>query len=185
MNGPAPCASRSRSNNNTPMNKQQSIKVCLSVFFVLLVIASVLIGARVYEGGQSSKMPVPAAKSNAPDLAPSPPGQTGAELYQAQTEMNLYQKMLIAALDPYIQKSVRDYYGRKDVLAPPYVVKVLDATNPTGNQVTFELKLQAEPYVGPHDPVGIDDITLKISPTEINVMNFEHIKSFTLPPNMQ
>jgi hypothetical protein len=157
----------------------------LSIFFVLLVIASVLIGARLYEGGQSSKMPAPAAKSNASDLAPSPLGQTGAELCRAQTEMNVYQKMLITALDPYIQKSARDYYGRKDVLAPPYMVKVLETTNPTGDQAVFELKLQVEPYVGPHDSVGIDDITLKISPTEINVMNFEHIKSFTLPPNMQ
>jgi hypothetical protein len=70
------------------------------------------------------------------------------------------------------------------VFAPPYVVQVMEATRPTTDQ-TYELGLEVEPYTGPHDEVGIDHITMRISPTEIDIVKFEHIKSFTLPPNLQ
>jgi hypothetical protein len=153
------------------MNQQQSMKVCLAAIIVILVIASVLVCAHAYRGGQYSKA----------DMTQAPPGQTETEIYQ---------EMLITALDPYIQKSVTEYYGKIDgyskmgVFALPYVVQVMGATRPTADQ-TYELRLEVEPYTGPHDEVGIDHITMRISPTEIDIVKFEHIKSFPLPPNLQ
>jgi hypothetical protein len=97
---------------------------------------------------------------------------------------DLYQEMLVTALDPYIQKSVAEYYNCKYVMAPPYVVKVMEAKRPSVDQM-YELKLEAEPYIGPHDQVGIDRLTMAISPTEINIISFQHLKSFSLPPSLQ
>jgi hypothetical protein len=153
------------------MNQQQSMKVCLAAIIVILVTASVLVCAHAYRVGQYSKA----------DMTQAPPGQTETEIYQ---------EMLITALDPYIQKSVTEYYGKiygyskMGVFAPPYVVQVMGATRPTADQ-TYELRLEVEPYTGPHDEVGIDHITMRISPTEIDIVKFEHIKSFPLPPNLQ
>jgi hypothetical protein len=153
------------------MNQQQSMKVCLAAIIVILAIASVLVCAHTYRGGQY----------NNSVMTQAPPGQTKTELYQ---------EMLITALDPYIQKSVTEYYGKIDgygkmgVFAPPYVVQVMEATRPTADQ-TYDLGLEVEPYTGPHDEVGMDHITMRISPTEIDIVKFEHIKSFLLPPNLQ
>jgi hypothetical protein len=147
------------------MNQQQSMKVCLAAIIVILAIASVLVCAHAYRGGQYSNS----------DMTQAPPGQTETEPYQ---------EMLITALDPYIQKSVTGYYNSQYVLAPPYVVKVMAATRPTAEQV-YEFSIEVEPYIGSHYPVGIDHITIRISPTGIDVVNFEHIKSFPLPPDLQ
>jgi|GEM_PF-4908437 hypothetical protein len=159
------------------MNQQQSMKVCLAAIIVILAIASVLVCAHAYRGGQYSNAgptQAPPGKSNT-DKTQAPPGQTETELYQ---------EMLITALDPYIQKSVMGYYNSQYVLAPPYVVKVMAVTRPTAEQV-YEFSIEVEPYIGSHYPVGIDHITIRISPTGIDVVNFEHIKSFPLPPDLQ
>ena len=40
------------------------------------------------------------------------------------------------------------------------------------------------PYVGPHNSVGIDDITFKVNASgEVLMEKFEHIKSFDIAPN--
>ncbi len=156
------------------MNRQQSIKNCVAVIIIILTIASVL--ALHTLGGDRDG-----------GLIKAPPENSNADLIQApagQKETELYQEMLITALYPYIQKSVTEYYNSKDVLAPPYAVQVVEATRPTAEQV-YELRLEVEPYAGPHDSVGIDRITMRISPTAIDVVSFEHIESFPLPSNLQ
>jgi hypothetical protein len=61
------------------MNQQQSMKACLAAIIVILAIASVLVCAHTYRGGQYSNS----------DMTQAPPGQTKTELYQ---------EMLITAL---------------------------------------------------------------------------------------
>ncbi|MGN0144083.1 MAG: DUF3888 domain-containing protein [Clostridium sp.] len=48
---------------------------------------------------------------------------------------------------------------------------------------TFIIKLQISPFVEPHHSIGIDNITIRISPSEIQVEEFKHVKSFPIPPN--
>ncbi|MDQ7094804.1 DUF3888 domain-containing protein [Desulfosporosinus sp. PR] len=114
-------------------------------------------------------------------------GQTKAVvLSQPQTgnqETELYKEMLITSLNPYLQQSITNYYGQ-NVMAPPYMVKVIDAKKPDPEQV-YEVKFEVEPYIGAHNEVGIDHVTLRISPNKIEVINFEHIKSFPLASNLQ
>ncbi|WP_088186067.1 DUF3888 domain-containing protein [Desulfosporosinus sp. FKA] len=98
------------------------------------------------------------------------------------TDNELFREMLITAVDPYIQQSVTKYY-KKDVLAPPYMVRVLEARKPSSDQV-YEVSFEVKPYIGAHIEVGIDHVTLRVSPTKIEVVNFEHIKSFPLPSNL-
>ncbi len=69
------------------------------------------------------------------------------------------------------------------VLAYPYMVKVMEARRTEGQ--IYEVKLEVEPCIGPHDPVGIDHLTMRISPTKIDILKFEHVKSFSLPPDLQ
>ena len=123
-------------------------------------------------------------------------GQTGNHVVLAQpqtgsAEKNLYREILITALDPYIQQAVSDYYGKnvsnyygKYVMAPPYMVRVMDAKKNNNEQI-YDVTFEVEPYIGPHDEVGIDQMTLSISPIKIDVTDFKHIKSFSLPSNMQ
>ncbi|WP_078060514.1 DUF3888 domain-containing protein [Desulfotomaculum copahuensis] len=53
----------------------------------------------------------------------------------------------------------------------------------TGEQV-YELMLEVRHYTGAHIQVGIDHITLRISPVKIEVVNFEHIKSLPVSPHL-
>ncbi len=38
------------------------------------------------------------------------------------------------------------------------------------------------PYIGAHNTVGIDNVTIRISSEEAKVEGLEHIKSYEIPP---
>ncbi|MCB2357243.1 DUF3888 domain-containing protein [Clostridium estertheticum] len=82
----------------------------------------------------------------------------------------------------YTTKPLLDHYGIK----LPYQledVKVIDAKLIYGiNNVDFIFKTQVQPFVGAHDPVGIDEFTFRIHNSEIKLLKYEHIKSFPIPP---
>jgi hypothetical protein len=102
----------------------------------------------------------------------------------------LYQDIYLTLLDPYIQKAVDDYYKQYFKDSPgvaPYMVDVVSIDRPNGYR-TFEfiVKVQVMPYFGPHNEVGVDNITFKIGiGNEVRVEKFEHIKSIELPWNYQ
>ncbi len=67
------------------------------------------------------------------------------------------------------------------------MVDVLSIDRPNGDR-TFEfiIQVQVMPYFGPHNEVGVDNITFKISiGNEVQLEKYEHIKSFELPWNYQ
>lgn len=50
----------------------------------------------------------------------------------------------------------------------------------------FNLKLRVDSYIGPHNSVGLDYITVTVGGSgDVKIDRFEHIKSFELPPNYQ
>ena len=100
-----------------------------------------------------------------------------------QSKEELYQDIYNTLLFPYIQTAIETYY-KKPVAFDIFGVKTLQITRPN-SMFTFTIKLQLLPYIGAHNSVGIDNITFKISPGEVKMVTFEHIKSFPIPNNLQ
>ena len=116
-----------------------------------------------------------------PDLQYQPPEQSREELNQ---------DIFISLLLPYIQKEVDTYYLKYLTSPPmvaPYTVYVLSAERPNGYRTfIFKLKLQVNCYIGPHNSVGLDNITATVGGSgDVKIEKFEHIKSYELPPNYQ
>ena len=96
----------------------------------------------------------------------------------------LYKDMIVTLIEPYISSEVESHYG----YPLPYDlfdIKFSTVERPNYRSFTFIIKLQIRPFVGPHDTIGIDDITIKISPSKTRVEKFEHIKSFPIPQNLK
>lgn len=109
---------------------------------------------------------------------------------EEQSNEELYQDVFMSLLLPTIQKEVNQYYAAYLTLSPtvaPYQVYVLSAERPNGYRTfVFRLKLRVIPYVGPHISVGIDKITVTVTGSgDVQIEKFEHIKSYTLPPNYE
>lgn len=69
----------------------------------------------------------------------------------------------------------------------PYDVIILEAERVNGYRgFDFRLKIELQLYLGAHNYVGVDYITLSVSPiVNVKVEKFEHIKSYVLPLNYQ
>jgi len=116
-----------------------------------------------------------------PNIPYQPPEQSREELYQ---------DIFISLLLPYIQNEVDKYYSKYLTQTPmvaPYTVYVLNAERPNGYRTfSFRLKLQVDSYIGPHNSVGLDYITVTIEGLgDVKIDKFEHIKSYMLPPNYE
>ncbi|WLC77741.1 DUF3888 domain-containing protein (plasmid) [Clostridium estertheticum] len=97
----------------------------------------------------------------------------------------LYQDIFSTLLDENIQDGLHSYY-KKFVQYDLFDIKVLKAIRPAGYRTFgFLLKLQVRPFVGAHNTIGIDNITFEISPSGVIMKNFEHLKSFELPPYLR
>jgi hypothetical protein len=99
--------------------------------------------------------------------------------YEDSTE-ELYRDVIITMLLPYIDAEVEKYYG-KPYLVAPYSTFVKSVTRQPSKQWTFGIKLEVTPYWGPHNTVGVDEITFGIAPSKVEVIEFKHLKSYDLP----
>jgi len=108
-----------------------------------------------------------------------------------QSQQELYQDVFVILLEPYIQKAIDGYYGKFLTISPMYSpadVEILNVERPMGyRSFSFIIKLQIEPYVGPHESVGIDQLTIRVGAGEGDVIveKFEHIKNYELPPHLK
>ncbi|MBU3143992.1 DUF3888 domain-containing protein [Clostridium sp. CF012] len=97
----------------------------------------------------------------------------------------LYQDIYNTLLSPYIQNAIDAYY-KKTVSFDLFGIKTLQITRPQGYRTFgFIIKLQLLPFVGAHNSIGMDNITFEISPGEVNLIKFEHIKDFPIPQYLQ
>lgn len=102
-----------------------------------------------------------------------------------QSKEELYQDIYNTLLFPYIQSAIDAYY-KKPVSFDLFGVKTLQITRPQGYRTfTFIIKLQLLPFIGAHNSIGMDNITLEISPGEVKMIKFEHIKDFPIPQYLQ
>lgn len=101
----------------------------------------------------------------------------------------IYQDVFMTMLLPYIQEAVNDYYEKNTGYFPsvdPWQPDVLSIERPNGYRTfLFIIKLEVMPYLGAHNSIDVDHITLRVSYREVKVEKFEHIKSYPIPPWLQ
>lgn len=96
----------------------------------------------------------------------------------------LYKDIIVTLIEPYISSEVETHYGQP-LLYDLFDIKFLKIERPSYRSFTFIIKLQIRPFIEPHHIIGIDDITIKISPSETQIEEFKHIKTFLIPPNLR
>lgn len=106
------------------------------------------------------------------------------EQYYQSLRLELYQDVLITALDGVVLKALNDYYGRP-VSYELHEAKIIDAIRPNGYRTfNFLVKVEVRPCIKPHTAIGIDVVTIKVSSGKVGLYKFKHIKSFDLPPQL-
>jgi hypothetical protein len=101
----------------------------------------------------------------------------------------LYQDVFMTMLLPYINKAVDNYYEKNTGYSPsvdPWWINILNIERPYGyRSFTFIMKLKVNPYLGAHNSIGVDHITIKISYDKVEILKYEHIKDYPIPPWLQ
>ena len=120
------------------------------------------------------------------------PGKTYFEPPKKLPEGSLeeiYQDIVMTQLLPYIQDAVNDYYIEKTGYGPsvnPWQPRVLSVERPNGYRTfLFIIKLEVAPYLGAHNSIGVDQITLRVSSAKVEVLGYNHIKDYPIPPWLQ
>lgn len=96
----------------------------------------------------------------------------------------LYKDIIVTLIEPYITNEVKAHYGQL-LQYDLFNIKFLKIERPSYRSFDFTIKLQIMPFVGAHNTVGIDDVTIRISPIKTQVEEFKHIKSFPIPPHLK
>lgn len=124
-------------------------------------------------------------------LMTSIPSHAEPNYYQPAEESKeeLMMDLFLSLLLPDIQKAVSNYYSDFLTQSPmvyPYQIKILNMERTNGYRgYMFLVTLEVTPVVGPHNPVGKDQLTFSITPGRVNLKNFKHIETTELPPNWQ
>lgn len=91
-----------------------------------------------------------------------------------ETKEKLTQETLITTLSPHIQEAIANYYGYPKQFAL-FWTKILDIQRESQGGYSFKVKLQAKTFEHAHSsPIGIETITMNVSPFGVKIINFEH-----------
>lgn len=106
-----------------------------------------------------------------------------------RSKEELVMDLFLSLLLPDIQNAVNHYYAEYLTVNPlvyPYQIKILnmERTNHYRGYI-FSVTVEVTPVVGPHNPVGMDHLTFTITPGNVKLEKFQHIKTYELPPNWQ
>ncbi|MBO0602231.1 DUF3888 domain-containing protein [Sporosarcina sp. E16_3] len=106
-----------------------------------------------------------------------------AEKSKEELMMDLFFSLLL----PDVQKSVSNYYSDYLYTSPmvyPYQIKILKMEMTNGYRgFMFLVTIEVTPVVGPHIPVGRDQLTFTITPSEVILKSFKHMETYELLPN--
>ncbi len=101
---------------------------------------------------------------------------------QVNKEVKLYKDVTLTLVTPVVQKAINEFYGKinnENPVVDPYHMDIVRTTRPSGeNTYGFLIEIKATPYVGAHNIVGLDNITLQVAPYEVIVKDFKHIESY-------
>lgn len=106
-----------------------------------------------------------------------------------RSKEELVMDMFFSLLLPNVQEAVSDYYSDYLTTSPlvyPYQIKILkmERTNEYRGFI-FLVTIEVTPVVGPHNPVGRDQLTFSITPSEVKLKKIKHMETYELPPNWQ
>ena len=125
-------------------------------------------------------------------LMTSIPSHAEPSYYQPTEKSNeeLMMDLFLSLLLPDIQKAVSNYYSdflTESPIVYPYQIKILKMERTNGYRgFMFSVTIEVTPVVGPHNPVGKDQLTFSISAgSGVSLKNFKHIETYELPPNWQ
>jgi hypothetical protein len=98
------------------------------------------------------------------------------------SKTELYQDIFVTLLDSCISEAIKNYY-HKAYAYEPYDIDILNVYRPNGYRTfDFLIQLQVMPYVGAHNIVGVDNITIEVSyGIGCKVKKFEHLKNYPIP----
>lgn len=125
-------------------------------------------------------------------LMTSIPSHAEPNYYQPaeKSKEELMMDLFLSLLLPDIQKAVSHYYAdflTESPLVYPYQIKILNMERTNGYRgFMFSVTVEVTPVVGPHIPVGKDQLTFSIGAgSGVSLKSFKHIKTYELPPNWQ
>lgn len=105
---------------------------------------------------------------------------SGSEDQYKQLLVNTYLARIIRASDQfydeyYISSPMVNYYST-------FLKKILEDKD----HRTYHVIFLSSPYIGPHDTIGIDEITFTADYLgNVNLEKFHHLKSYHLPDNLK
>jgi hypothetical protein len=101
------------------------------------------------------------------------------------SDPELYHDIVITSLSDTISTAITNYY--KNILkeTPGYNVwstEIDKIERPNGDRTEYYLiSVIVKPYIGAHNTVGEDYITIEMDPQKSRVVNYKHLKSFVVP----
>lgn len=96
----------------------------------------------------------------------------------------LYKDIIVTLLEPIIDNEVIKHYGQL-LQYDLFDIDFLKIERPLYRSFNFIIKLQIRPFVGAHNTIGIDEITIKVSSGETKVEEFKHIITFPIIPHLK
>lgn len=97
----------------------------------------------------------------------------------------LYKDIIVRLIEPYVTKEIEQYYG-KPYLYDLWNMKFLQINRLNGyRSFTFTITVEVRPFIGAHNTIGVDKMTIRIERENPTVENFKHIKSFPIPKHLQ
>lgn len=99
----------------------------------------------------------------------------------------MYNDALKSILLPYVQEAVSNYYEENTRYSPIVDLygnyDIISFESPSA--YVFIIKFEVSPFLGAHNSIGVDHITLRVSYGEVKLEKFEHVKSKPIPPWLQ
>ncbi|WP_250227341.1 DUF3888 domain-containing protein [Anaeropeptidivorans aminofermentans] len=109
-----------------------------------------------------------------------------ASIVETSNTREKYNQLLVNTYLTKIEEASNDFYDEYYTTSPIinyYSVFVKDITS---NNTTYYVTFISEPYLGPHDTIGIDEITFSADYLgNVKPEKFNHIISYKLPDNLK
>lgn len=88
------------------------------------------------------------------------------------TKEKLIHDTLLTTLSPHITDAVTGHYGELTQY-DLFDAEILDIKRQTEGGYSFTVKVQISPFIGAHNTIGKDTITLEVTPGMVKVIKYE------------
>ena len=106
-----------------------------------------------------------------------------------ESDEELVMDMFFSLLLPEIQQAITHYYADSYYESPlvyPYQINILKMERTNGYRgFMFSVVIEVTPVFGAHNPVGRDQLTFSITPSEVELKEFKHLEDFELPEHLR